>query len=248
MPVEQYDVVIIDSFGGVTPGISEAEGAKLQQAMDTLKSLADRGPAVMVLDNTTKNATNYRGRGEKLDRVDIAYEARDVTGWTPTGPEWWIDLPDAAASNWQEQASRHQKADKRRLAFIPIKFRFGIEPEPFICEIDFTTKPWSLQDVTETIKEQGDSAYKEERLNHAAKQFAAVEALVVEVRRRDEEGMPAIGKREAEHFMYDLGGLTQHEACRLLVSHDANTYPSEGRWRIEAIPGREAIKKPCPLS
>jgi hypothetical protein len=95
LPIEQYDVVIIDSFGGVTPGISESEGAKLQVAMDVLKGIADRGPAVLVLDNTTKNAMSYRGRGEKTDRIDIAYEARDTTGWVPTGPEWWLDLPDS---------------------------------------------------------------------------------------------------------------------------------------------------------
>ena len=242
-PAESFDVVILDSFGGATPGISESEGAKLQQAMDILKGIADRGPAVLVLDNTTKAAVNYRGRGEKVDRVDIAFECRDVTGWSPSGPEWWLDLPDASDSAWQERASRHQKAPQRRLAFIAAKFRFGEEPVPFVLEVDFETTPWSFRDVTDEVHEQADHAFKDKKADHAAKQLFAVETLAIEVKRRYEAGEQVLGKREGEDLMYEQGGLKRADIRRLIDSHDANIYPTDGRWRINPIPESRGNKK-----
>jgi hypothetical protein len=151
LPADKYDVVILDSFGGATPGISEKEGAKYQEAIAVVRNIADRGPAVLVLDNTIKSAENYRGRGEKAERLDIVYECHDVTRWEPTGAEWWLNLPDAGDNSWQERASRRHRTPKIRLAFIARKFRWGEEPVPFVLEVSFDTSPWSFEDITEQI-------------------------------------------------------------------------------------------------
>ena len=236
LPAEDFDVVILDSFGGATPGISEKEGAQFQRALDVIKSIADRGPAVLVLDNTTKSAENYRGRGEKAERVDVVYECRDVTNWEPTASDWWLDLPDAGDSAWQERASRRRRMPKIRLAFIARKFRWGEEPDPFVLEVSFDTNPWSFEDVTETVQEQADNASQTKKTDHAAKQAFAVESLAIEIKRRHEANEPVLGKREAQDFLSDRSGLKRAEIRRLIASHDANVYPSDGRWRIDPIP------------
>src|SRR5262249_48594332 len=58
-PADQYDVVIVDSIGAATEGVSEKEGKLTQQYLATLKDLAQRGPAVLGLDNTNKAAQSY---------------------------------------------------------------------------------------------------------------------------------------------------------------------------------------------
>jgi hypothetical protein len=242
IPADKYDVVILDSFGGATQGLSEKEGAKYQEAIAIVRNIADRGPAVLVLDNTVKSAENYRGRGEKAERIDILYECRDVTRWEPQGADWWLDLPDAGDNSWQERASRRRRTPKIRLAFIARKFRWGEEPDPFVLEVSFDTHPWSFEDITEQIEQQAKGATEAQKKEHQLKQLNAVEALVVEIRRR-EASEDVIGKGEAEDIMKNASGLSRAEVRRLLESHDANVYPSVGRWRIDPIPGMKGRKK-----
>jgi hypothetical protein len=148
-PVEKYAAVIIDSLGAATEGVSEKEGRQTQEFLATLKDLTHRGPAILALDNTNKAATSYRGRGEKADAVDILYEARDITGWTPsTADAWWESLPEYGDHAWQHRATRRKGQKVLRIAFIPSKFRLGIEPEPFAIEVNTTTTPWTLADIT----------------------------------------------------------------------------------------------------
>ena len=158
-PVDQFDVVIVDSIGAATEGVSEKEGKQTQQYLATLKNLAHRGPAILGLDNTNKAALNYRGRGEKGDTVDILYEARNITGWTPThGGDWWEDLPDFGEHTWQQRATRRKGQQVLRIAFVPSKFRLAIDPEPFVLEIDTRQEPWTLTDITATIATAGEQA------------------------------------------------------------------------------------------
>jgi hypothetical protein len=84
-PLEAYDVLIIDAVGSFTEGISEKEGRLTTEVLATLLDLARRGVAMLLLNNATKDGLNFRGRGEWTDRVDIAYEVRDATGFTPSG-------------------------------------------------------------------------------------------------------------------------------------------------------------------
>ena len=81
---------------------------------------------------------SYRGRGEKADAVDILYEARDITGWSPTSEAaWWETLPEAGDHAWQSRATRRQQQPVLQVAFVPSKFRLGVEPKPFALEVDF---------------------------------------------------------------------------------------------------------------
>jgi hypothetical protein len=84
-PVEYFDVVVIDSVGSSTEGITEREGRDTTKILATLLDLAAWGVAILLLNNTTKDGASVRGRGEWMDRVDILYEVRDATGFTPSG-------------------------------------------------------------------------------------------------------------------------------------------------------------------
>src|SRR5262249_24783166 len=84
-PSDKFNVVIIDSLGAFTEGVTEKEGRETTQILATVLDLARKGVAVMILNNTTKDGENMRGRGEVSDRVDILYEVRDATGLIPSG-------------------------------------------------------------------------------------------------------------------------------------------------------------------
>jgi hypothetical protein len=233
-PVEDYDVVIVDSLGAATEGISEKEGRQTQEFLATLKDLARRGPAILCLDNTNKAGTNYRGRGEKADAVDILYECRNITGWVPPhGNDWWEQLPDFGEHTWQERASRRKGQAVMRVAFIPTKFRLGIEPEPFVLEIDARQEPWTLTDVTAIIATAGERAAEEASRQERAKIVVAEETLVRALTARAAD-TPLL-KSEAEALLRACG-LRQRVARTLLESggnHDL--YPA-GRWVIRQLP------------
>jgi hypothetical protein len=239
-PVEDYDVVIVDSLGAATEGISEKEGRQTQEFLATLKDLARRGPAILCLDNTNKAGTNYRGRGEKADAVDILYECRNITGWVPPhGGEWWEQLPDFGEHTWQERATRRKGQAVMRVAFIPTKFRLGIEPEPFVLEINTQQEPWTLADVTETIAAEGERAAEETSRQERAKIAVAEETLVRAITARSADA-PML-KSDAEALLRACG-LRQRVARTLLESggnHDI--YPA-GRWVIRQLPNHPTGK------
>ena len=239
-PVDKYDVVLIDSLGAATEGVSEKEGRQTQEFLATLKDLAHRGPAILALDNTTKAATSYRGRGEKADAVDILYEARDITGWTPsTADAWWESLPEYGDHTWQQRATRRKGQKVLRIAFIPSKFRLGIEPEPFALEIDTTTTPWALADITEHIATAGTRAAEETRRQGQA-QIAHAEAKLVQAIAARAADAPLL-KEEAVTLLQGYG-LTRKAARTLLESGgNRDVYP-QGQWVIRPIPGHPSGK------
>jgi hypothetical protein len=234
-PFQDYDVVIIDSVGAATEGVSEKEGAETQRFLATLKDLARRGPALLCLDNTNKAGLNYRGRGEKGDAVDILYECRNATGWTPSQAEfWWESLPDYGEHAWKEAATRHRGQDVIRLAFIPTKFRMGIEPEPFILEVDTRQEPWTLADVTETLRTAGAQAAEEASRQERGKLTDAEAALVHAMTTRPTE-TPFL-KREAEDFLLTFD-LTRKQARTLLERGGNRDVSPQGRWVLRQIIG-----------
>jgi hypothetical protein len=233
-PADLYDAVIIDSFGASTIGVSEREGAKTQEVLETLKALAHRGPAVLVLANTTKSANSYRGRGEIADTVDLLYEARDITGWQPpVGEAWWEHLPDAGDDQWASRASRRRGQTALRLAFIPSKFRLGIEPEPFCLEMDTLHTPWTLADVTEQIEQAGAELAQQARLAEALRIERAINALIEELASRPAD-RPML-KREAEGHL-QASGLKRSEARDLIEDKlNADVHPESGRWHLQPL-------------
>jgi len=152
-PLQDYEVLIIDSVGSTTEGITEKEGKQTTEVLATIMDLARQGLAVLLLQNTTKDAANLKGRGEWADRVDILYEVRDATDFTPSGKKpWWQELPEAGEAAWADRAARRKGRVDFRLAFIPSKYRLGQEPEPFCLEIRLPKdQPWSLRDVTSGV-------------------------------------------------------------------------------------------------
>jgi hypothetical protein len=233
-PVDRYDVLIVDSIGAATEGVSEKEGRQTQEYLATLKDLARCGPAILALDNTNKAAVNYRGRGEKADAVDILYECRNITGWTPShAGDWWEDLPDCGEHAWQQRASRRKGQQVLRLAFVPSKYRLAAEPEPFALEIDTRHEPWTLTDVTEDIATAGERAAEEASRQDRVKIAVAEEMLVQAITARAAD-TPLL-KSEAEALLRACG-LRQRVARTLLESggnHDI--YPA-GRWVIRQLP------------
>ena len=81
-PVEDYDVLIIDSIGSSTEGVTEKEGKQTTEILATILDLARKGLAILLLTNCTKDALSVKGRGEWSDRADIIYECRDATNFT----------------------------------------------------------------------------------------------------------------------------------------------------------------------
>jgi hypothetical protein len=226
--------VLIDSLGASTEGVSEKEGRQTQEFLATLKDLAHRGPAILALDNTNKAATSYRGRGEKADAIDILYEARDITGWTPsTAGPWWESLPAYGDHAWQQRATRRHGQKVLRIAFIPSKFRLGIEPAPFAIKIDTTTAPWTLTDVTETIATAGERATEEANRQDRAKIAMAEKTLVQAITARS--GDTPMLKSEAEALLRACG-LRQRVARTLLESSGNHDLYPAGRWVLRQIP------------
>jgi hypothetical protein len=237
LPWQDYDVVIVDSIGSATEGVSEKEGRETQKFLATLKDLAARELAMVLLDNTNKAGENYRGRGEKADAVDILYEARDLTGWTPSKREWWEDLPEAGAHAWASRATRHQAKTTVRVGFVCAKFRPGPEPLPFVLEIDFQGEYWTLQDVTEHLTTQGEDTARETARAERQKLERAAQALAAELKKRAPEA-PMV-KRDAEAFL-QAQGLTRKQARHLLEeAFNADVYPKEGLWVLRLIAGEK---------
>ena len=236
-PAEQYNVVIIDSLGSATEGVSEKEGKQTQQFLATLKDLAHKGPAILGLDNTNKSGESYRGPGEKADAVDVLYEVRDATGWTPANPdEWWLDLPEAGDHAWASRASRRRGQVKLRLAFIPSKFRLGIQPQPFVLELDLSTVPYTLADITDTLTQAAVDAARHRKAALQQQFEQASDALLAEVQRYAPDD-PLL-RTAGEQFLMTQG-VSRKIARNLLEAFDADTHPAEGRWVLHPIPGKK---------
>lgn len=234
-PAEQYDVLIVDSVGTSTEGITEKEGKQNSEVLATLLDLAHRDIAILLLQNTEKTGTNIRGRGEWADRADIQYEVRDATGFTPSGKRpWWQELPADGAANWAERAARHKGRTVFRLAFIPAKFRLAAEPEPFCLEILLPeNEPWTLRDVTDEIVKAGEETVAKAEQAKSEKLEKAAVALAEVVKARAASGEPLL-KTEAEEYLQQEH--LSRDAARSLIAE------KEGMlWRIEQVktaPGR----------
>jgi hypothetical protein len=235
-PVEQYDVVILDSWSAFTEGVSEKEGRLTQLCLATLKDLANCGPAILVLDNTNKGATSYRGRSEKADAADILYEVRDITGWTPSTSDWWMELPEAGDHAWQSRAMRRKEQAVLRVAFVASKFRLGIEPKPFALEVNMCSVPWTLRDITEDLEEFGKETARQETAAQRRQLEAAAQMLRREIQQRPHD-VPLL-KKEAEQLLRDMG-LSVRQARHLLEDgFNAARHPKVGWWILRPIPNR----------
>jgi hypothetical protein len=226
---------LIDSIGAFTEGISEREGKETQEWVAILKDLALRGPAIIGLCNTNKAGVNIRGRGEIPAAVDVVYECRNVTGWTPTGASDWVaELPERGEHTWQEaasQQSRHQGL--LQIAFVATKFRAGMTPEPFILEVDMREDRWTLSEVTEQVVAAGAQAADDARDEERLKLTIAADDLVQYI--RAQQPRPVL-QMQAITVLRSYG-LTSRQAHALLKDgYNADRHPDIGLWRLRPIP------------
>jgi Bifunctional DNA primase/polymerase, N-terminal/AAA domain len=207
-PYGDFDVVILDSFDSMAEGVGEQDSAKPSRAIAPILDIARRenGPAMLVLGNCVKSAQHSRGSGVVEDRADIVFEVRDATDFHPSGSKPWVEeLPAQGASDWVSRSARRKLRQQFRLAFICTKFRLGEEPEPFILEINTVTEPWSLRYVTDEADREGAEARERRTREKADATRVAIEALRVEIVRREQAGEAVILKTQAEGFLTQRG-------------------------------------------
>ncbi len=240
-PVENYDVVIIDSVGASTEGVTEKEGKQTTEILATVLDLARKGIAILLLSNTIKDGTNLKGRGEWADRADIIYEIRDATGFLPSGKKpWWQELPEAGEASWADRAARRKGQTDFRLAFVCSKFRLGVEPEPFCIELHLPeNETWSLCDVTAEIHQAGQETIRAAENLRSVKLKSATEALAKVVKERADLQEPIL-KTEAESFLKEQH-LSQKAARTLITDGDGK------RWYIKPLPGKGGPKALFPM-
>jgi hypothetical protein len=207
-PCSDYDAVILDSFDSMAEGVGEQDSAKPSRALAPILDIAHRenGPAVLVLGNCVRSGKHSRGSGVLEDRADISYEVRDATDFHPSGSQPWVqELPAADAASWVSRSTRRKQREKYRLAFIASKFRVEQEPEPIIFEIDTTTGPWKLHNVTDEVDREGAAERESRKREYTERMAAAAVVLGEEVIRRQDAGEPEILKRQAESFLASRG-------------------------------------------
>jgi AAA domain len=227
-PKGKYELVIVDSWDATSEGIGEQDSAKPSQAIATLNDLAHvaNGPAILVLGNTVKTGSHGRGSGVVEDRGDIVYEVRDATDVKPSGTRpWCTELPPAGREGWVDRAGRRTRRERDRLAFINTKFRLGEGPDPFVLEVDFTTVPWSLRDVTPDLVAAGEAAMAEAKEQAATIRAAAVAALRAEVEARGAAKEPPYTKERAVTFL-TYNKLKRDQARSALEEEDGRS------WRL----------------
>jgi len=231
-PYLDYDVIILDSLDSAAEGVGEQDSAKPSKAIAPLLDIARRedGPAVLVLGNCVRTAARSRGSGVVEDRADIVFEVRDATDFHPGGKKPWIEeLPAGGADHWAARSSRRKHREKYRLAFTATKFRIGEEPDPFVLEIDLTTNPWTVRDVTDTVDAEGCAARERSAKEYAEALSRARASLVTEILRREEAHEPPMLKKDAEPFLKN-SGLSRNAARKLLND-------PQGAWELREIDG-----------
>lgn len=226
-PYGAYDLVILDSLDSAAEGVGEQDSSKPSRALAPLLDIArhEGGPAVLILGNTIKSAQHSRGSGVIEDRADIVYEVRDATDFRSTGTRPWAqELPAGEASEWASRASRRNRRERYRLAFVASKFRVGEEPEPFVLEVDLSREPWAVRDVTCEVDRAGKEASDQRARDKAARLDAAGKNLVAEIHRRVTSGEPALRKRQDAEPSLQAAGLTRSEARNLLRERDGQDW------------------------
>jgi Bifunctional DNA primase/polymerase, N-terminal/Primase C terminal 2 (PriCT-2)/AAA domain len=228
-PVEAYDVVILDSVGSFTAGVTEKEGKETTLILDTIKDLTTRGPALVLLNNTEKTGTNVRGRGEWANQVDVHYEIRDMTGVALSGKKPWTEeIPPDGAADWHAREARRRGKTSYRLAFFVEKFRIGQQPDPFVVELSLTGERWTLTDATATVEHEVEAAKTKTRDEKDTKLHAAASALAEVVTERFALENPIL-LGEAMEFLQKERHLSR-DSSRQLITDQAG-----GRWDITPL-------------
>lgn len=219
-PQGGWDVIVLDSWDTFAEGVGEQDSRRSTLALAPLLNVArrDGAPAVVVLCNVIKSGSHGRGSGVLEDRADNVFEARDATGFTPSGKRpWWEELPPAARGDWATRATRRTtaKAERIRVAFIATKFRDETDPDPFVLEMDFTATQWTVHEVTSELREVGAQARAEAEAQAKAAEDSAGAVLVAETARRVAVAEKPLVLRSAEALLC-AHGVTRARARAML--------------------------------
>jgi hypothetical protein len=240
-PTESYDLVILDSWDSTAEGVGEKDSRLPSIAISRILDIvhAESGPGVLVLMNTVRDGTHSRCSGIVEDRADAVFEVRDLTGVQFQGQKpWHEEMPVVGARDWATRATRRKDKERLRLGFVASKYKIdGPEPSPFAAEIDFTTSPYSIRDITDEIDAEG-AATREQRAREKAESIEkSVAALVAEISRRAQVGEAALLKKEAEEFLTHLAGvrITQIEARKITESKTFELVPEGGKGHAKAV-------------
>jgi hypothetical protein len=232
-PYLEYDAIFLDSLDSSAEGVGEQDSSKPSKAIAPLLDIVRRenGPAVVVLGNCVRTAARSRGSGVVEDRADIVFEVRDATDLHPSGTKPWIEeLPAGGADYWAARSSRRKRRQKYKLAFIATKFRIGEEPDPFVIEMDLTTDPWTVENVTDAVDAEGSAAREQREKEHAETISRARASLVAEILRREEAHEPfMLKKKDAVPFLTNCK-LSRNGAQKLLDD-------PQGAWELRKIDG-----------
>lgn len=214
-------MVILDSWDSTAEGTGEKDSRLPSIAISHILDIvhAENGPAVLVLMNTIKDGSHSRCNGIVEDRADAIFEVRDLTGVQFTGQRpWWEEMPVVGAKDWAARAPRRKEKERFRLGFTASKYKLeGPEPAPFAVEVDFTTTPFSICDITDQIDAEGAEARRRKAAEKAEMIHKAINVLRIEIERRSQNREPDILKKQAETFI-TKHGFTQRIAREALKS------------------------------
>jgi hypothetical protein len=236
-PVREYDFVLLDGWDSTAEGAGERDSRLPSIAISRILDIAhaEDGPSVLILMNTVRDGSHSRCSGVVEDRADAIFEARDLTGFAPTGgpKPWWEEMPVIGAKDWAVRASRRRERERTRMALVPSKFKLGgPEPSPFALEMDFTTSPWSIKDVTHEIDAEG-VAERDRRAKEKSQSITeATDALAAEILRRVEAGEPPLLKDRDAVPLLMASRLTQK------LARDVVNNP-KGRWVLIPLQGEK---------
>lgn len=223
LAVENLDLLILDSFSVFMEGIDEKDTAQIGKALGVLLDLAERGPAILVLMNTTKSGSVVRGSGLLSDRAVVNLELRNVTNmaFDTEADDWYSNLPDASASAFVDRNRRRQGETRFRLGVFSSKSRSALVPSPWVVELNLPKDDqWSLNEVTSEF--EGEQARA--RLTKSE--------LADRARKKKEQAIDdAIDKLESEVSVRLQ--VAQDEAVQLLLNNGVK------RERARQIIGEE---------
>jgi len=243
-PYRDYDLVILDSVSAATEGVEEKDGGKAGAGLAPLLDAARRGPAVLLLANTTKDGLKVRGSGTLTDRADIVFEVRDATDLQVEVKHqaWWDALPDGGEHAWADRARRRRRRDSYRLALVTSKFRLGEEPNPICFEVNHDTDPWSVIEVTSEVEQQLEDAKRQAADAEQAKIDIAVAAL--------QAALPLAKTPDAINVLV-AHGLGRNDARRLIADRTGQDWISRGNgtrhdpYILKLPAGNDMSRSPC---
>jgi len=220
-PFRDYDALVIDAFGSSTEGSDEKETPAMSRALASLLDIGRKGPAIIVLFNTTRDGKAIRGSGSIMDRLDALYEVRDATDLKLDSRHevWWDALPPAGDKEWAANAKRRRMRTIYRLAFVPSKWRLGPQPDPWCVEISLPDDaPWSCRDVTAELETELTRIRGEAIAAHEEALTVAVEYLKEAIGKHHAKCAPLHKRGQAEKILM-VANLTRDEARDLIDKH-----------------------------